>query len=256
MRRLPAASAALCALALAGCDRSAEDVVRAAARATAAGRAQALRPLLHPDYADTLGDGADLIRDLEAWFRTHPPKSWEAVATVNEPADASDRRIRAELRIEASWGGEPAFFSSGPIRVTLERWDGYELRSGWMTDLRDVGRLVEAWETARRAPMPGTLRPLLHPRYDDDFVDAGEVARRWIRHGPTPARPTLARLELRDDLAHLDLHEVIEERTPPQPVVHRLTLRPVAGRWRIAAGIRFGPRDASGRDLAPDDELR
>jgi len=128
----------------------------------------------------------------------------------------------------------------GRMDVTLERWDALHLRSGWMTDLRDAGQLIRGWEAARRSPSADVVGRLIHPAYDDAFVTHTEARARWLAHGPVDARVTLARLEVREDTAHLDLYELIREGPEPRPAIHRLTLRPVAGRWRISSGLRFG----------------
>jgi hypothetical protein len=238
------------------CQHEPKTVFVEAVRATAAGRAEALRPLLHPAYADTLGGGDELVGQLSAFFDAHPPEAFDASIDSVQSDGASKRRLVLHAFVEGAWGGAPGFRVSGPMRVTLEPWGGYKLRAGYLTDVRDVARLVKAWTVARRDPSPATLRPLLHPGYEDDFVTRDEIATAWRAHGPELAEVTMVRLEVRDDLAHLDLHELVGGGAARQPVIHRLTLRPAAGRWWIASGLRFEPRATERPKLAPADEVR
>lgn len=234
-----AAAVALLGALVLGCEAEPDEVLLRALRATAAGEASALPPLLHPDYADTLGDGRDLVRDLSAWFEVHPPASFDHGPIDRSDVGASARRLRLRTTVAAAWDGEPQVQLTGPLDVTLERWAGYRIRAGFLTDLRDLDRFVRAWEAARRQPDPDTLRPLLDPNYDDDFVTRAQIAQRWMSAGPEAARVTLVRMEVRDDLAHLDLHELVGPTPGGRPRIHRLTLRPVAGRWRVTSGLSF-----------------
>lgn len=255
VRRVAAGLAGLLAVAPA-CRREPTAVFEDAVRATSAGEAEKLRPLLHPSYADTLGGPDELVRQLSAFFAAHPPQRFEANIQAVQADGASRRRLVVRATMDGVWGGTPTFRVSGPMRVTLEPWGGYRLRAGYLTDVRDAERLARAWVAARRDPTPATLRPLLHPGYDDDFVTRDEIAAAWRRHGPVLAEVTMVHLEVRDDLAHLDLHELLGAGEARTPTIHRLTLRPAAGRWWIASGLRFEAAGAAGPELAPEDEVR
>jgi len=250
-------------LATLGCEATAEDTLTRALDAVATGQPEGLKSLLHPDYADTLGDGRQLVEDLEAFLAAHPTASFEAEVSSVRPDPSrpdSDRRVQAELRVAGAWGGEPAFRRDGPMTVTLERWGGYRLRSGFMTDLRDLARWVRAWEVARQTPAPGLVEELIDPNYRDGFSTRSDAIQQWQAHGPANVRVTLARIEVRDDDAHLDLHELVETEGGDRPRIHRLTLRPVAGRWRVAAGLQMEPEPppppSRHGKLAPDGEVR
>jgi len=201
-----------------------------------------------------LGDRDDLLRDVAALGRTHPAERFDARVARLTSEGASKRRMTAHLEADGAWGGEPSFRVTGPMPVTLEPWGSYRLRAGFLTDLRDAVQLTDAWARARRDPSPEHLKPLLHPAYDDAFVTRDEIAATWLEQDPVRARVTFVRLEVRDDLAHLDLHELVDADDGDRPVIHRLTLRPAAGRWRIASGLQITGGAHGG--LAPADEVR
>jgi hypothetical protein len=118
------------------------------------------------------------------------------------------------------------------MTVGLERWGGYRIRSGFLADLRDVAALVDTWTEVRAGPTPAGIRELLHPRYAEGFATRDEATASWMAAGPVRARVTMVRAEPRDDFIHVDLHALAGTR----PLIHRFSLRPVAGRLRIAAG--------------------
>ncbi len=254
----------LLGLALVACDRDAAQTLTGAVEATRSANTAALRTLVHPNYIDGVGEGGDLIAALRAFNEAHPVKSFTATVTALTFEGASRRRAKAELSVDGRWGGKPSFHLLGRMPVVLERWGPMRIRSGWLTALRDVDQLVAGWRAFRRAPEPAAARMLLHPRYEDGFDRRDDAVDCLMRLPSKSVQPTLVRLELREDLAHLDLHEEVGEApTAKRPQTHRWTLRSVAGRWRIAAGVDCGSpeggeideRDATGPDRSGSQSL-
>jgi hypothetical protein len=227
-------------LALAACAEPAPAVVAEVLRAVEAGDAAALAARISPDYADPLGGRDALVADLADLAREFARREVSG-HDLAEAEGASSQRVRVSGRLEGALTGEPSWRFEGPLSVELERTDRTRVVSGLLVDLRDARGLAARRRAALEGNDAAALVALLHPGYRDGDLDR-DGARARLERDLASVRirltPSLYRLEVREDLAHLDEHHQLEvDHVAQRPAVARLTLRRSAGRARIAAGL-------------------
>lgn len=226
-------------IAIAAC-RSPADTVESAHHAVEV-RSSELWSLIDPDYADPVGDRARLERDVAAIGERHATLAIR-LADVTEADAPSELAKDVTAVIDADFVGEVTWKVRGTIRLeVVRRQDGFRIRSGLLTDFRDVDELMARRRAALEANDPEAVRALLHARYRDGDLDAGDAIRRLAENlGGRKVRLEASnyRLELRGEKAHVDEHYVITvDDRRSRPLIGRFTLERSAGRWRIAGGL-------------------
>lgn len=196
--------------------------------------------LVDREYADPLGDRDALLQDLRTLVHESSRRTlvYTDLTTGDDPS-----KLSATLtgRVDLELVGRPTWKVVGPAQVELARTDGFRVRSGLLSHVRDIRGLMAARRGALEANDATAVRPLLHPGYRDGDLDADEAVQRLqkdLAGVPVRLRVTNYRVELRGPTAHVDEHYVLTvgERTLP-PSVARFTLSRSAGRWKIAAGL-------------------
>ncbi len=234
---------AVCAAALAtclACTSPPEQVVKEVYQAIGAADLSGLRKHLDPEYTDPLGDHQRLLGDLEGIFKTYPKRALELSELQGAPRE-SKLEVQVTGMLTAEFIAEPTWRVQGPIQVDLVRTDGFRIRSGLLSEFRDIQGLAAARRAALEANAVEDLRPLLHPSYKDGDLDGDQVLERLkpsLEGVKLRLEVSNYRLELRGPVAHLDEHYVLKVNgVPSPPLVGRFTLKRSAGRWRIAAGL-------------------
>lgn len=214
-------------------------------RAIESGRVDDLLRDLSPDYVDALGDRELALTDARTWTRAGEVAFDRNRCRPLPERSLSERRGEVEVDYAADLPGPVPWRVQGTTRVPWVRGVRIQIRSGWLTEVRDAQRLVFRLANARS---PQDVEDLLLPSYREGLLNREEAAALW---GHRTLRPTHARLELRRDRAHLDLHH---RGFDDGSRILRLTLAPAAGRWRIAAGLQSLPPPA-GPDRTDDSTL-
>lgn len=199
-----------------------------------------LKSHLDTEYTDPLGDRDRLMRDLADLDRDHPDWlirwSQEGYRTRTTALFAD-----VEARLNARLRGQPEWRIEGTMTVSLHQSDRWRVQGGLLTDLRDIRGLMAERRAALEANDVEGLTALLHPAYRDGLIDRDEAAARLARDVRGTAirlRPSLYRVDVRPDLAHVDEHYRMSINGQEQPAaVAGMTLRKTAGRWRIAGGL-------------------
>lgn len=228
-------------LLLAGCQRTPKEAVEQARAALEARSTTDLLEVLDPEYADTLGTKARLLSDLEDLWRRYPRIHLATEAlTVAQGASELDATVVGTL--DADFVGQPTWKVRGPVAIELvRRTDGFRIRSGLLTDFRDIERLMAKRRAALEANDAQQVKDLLHPGYRDGDLDGDQAAARLARDlegKKVRLDATNYRLELRGPRAHVDEHFVLEVNgRPSRPLIGRFTLERSAGRWRISSGL-------------------
>lgn len=242
MRCAVVALASSCSFALA-CAEPPDRVVARAFAAIADGDLEALEARIDAGYTDALGDRRRLLEDLRE-LREQCAKLAFTLGEVSVARGQTELDPRVLGRLDVECPGKPRWKVTGPLEIDLVKEGDFRVRSGLLTDLRDVRKLAEA----RRAALEGNdadgYAKLLHPTYRDGDVDREETTLRLQRDLAgvrVRLEPSLYRLELRGPTAHLDEHYVLTvgERTLP-PGIARLTLTRAAGLWKISSGLYPG----------------
>lgn len=239
---------------LAGCGPGPVKAVSEAFRAAAAGDGAALSKVVDPGYADPLGDRDALLERVEGWAARYHDRELD----LFDPAVAYPElsRRRAVVRIDRlEWrasGGGPRFSRLGPAAIELTRDGSWRVVSGLLTTSFDVEERLEEAKAALEANELGRLARLLHPTFrrgPDDEAAFVERLDRLLGSRPVRIERTGTRVEVRDDLVHVDAFARLSvDGGPPASGTLRATLRPVAGRW-AAAAVRWSTPE--GR--SPDD---
>jgi hypothetical protein len=242
----------LCTLLTSGCRERATAVVEELGAALQRGELEALERRLSPDYEDPLGGREALLADLDAMLR-EAGRVEVKLAELAERAGTSRQRTTVVGRLELELAGSPRWSVVAPLAVTLEASDRLRVVSGLLTELRDVRALMARRRAALEANDAAALGALLHPQYRDGDLDRAEASARLARELEgvrLRLYPSLYRLEVREDLAHVDEHYTLDvAETPQPPAVARFTLRRSAGRYLVAAGL-FSRREGPGADAA------
>ncbi len=198
------------------------------------------RRAVAPDYADPLGGRDVLLEDLERWTEAFGKRrlTYSELSTADDPS-ALVATLTGRLDLELV--GPPTWKVVGPAQIEFERHGDFFVRSGLLSHVRDIARLMARRRAALEADDAEQLRPLLHPRYRDGDLDADGAVERLARDlSGVPVRldVTNYRVELRGPTAHVDEHYVltVQGRAMP-PSIARFTLARTAGRWKIIAGL-------------------
>lgn len=229
------------ALLLAACQRTPQEAVEQARTAIETRSTSELLEVLDPQYADTLGGKKQLLSDLEDLHDRFPRiRLVMEELTVAKGASELDATVVGTLN--ADFVGEPTWKVRGPVAIELVRsTDGFRIRSGLLTEFRDVAELMARRRAALEANDADAVRSLLHPRYRDGDLDADQAAARLARDlegKKVRFEATNYRLELRGPRAHVDEHFVLTVNDrPTRPLIGRFTLERSAGRWRISSGL-------------------
>jgi hypothetical protein len=228
---------------VASCAKPPDRVVADAMRAIERGDVNALAPMIAEDYADPLGGKKELIagvRDLLERFG-------RVSIRLSEVGPSAPSKVDADVvgRIDVDLSGEISWRVTGPLEIALRREDGFLIRYGVLTDVRDILGLMDERRRALEANDADGYARLLHPTYKDGDTTltatkerlAADLAGKSIR-----LRPSLYKLEVRGPLAHVDEHYVLSVSGKDLPAaVARLTLERAAGRWRIVSGLYREP---------------
>ncbi len=242
VRRAPAPAAI--AAALAACGPTPEALVREVEATLAARAWSSLAAFIDPHYGDPLGDRDTLLDDLRAMDQDFPRWTIDWTASGLFP-EMSALVASVDTRLDAELVGRPVWKVEGPMRLSLHRTDRWRIRGGLLADLRDIRGLMRARRRALESNDAVALSALLHPNYRDGIIDrqmATERMKRDIEGMAIRFTATNYRLEIREDLAHIDEHYSMSVAGgPARRAVAGLTLRKSAGRWRIAAGLYASP---------------
>lgn len=188
---------------------------------------------LAADYVDGLGARKEALADAHRWWAAPADFDIRHLTCRRLPSNRtfeSPRWTEVAVELDADIPGPVPWRVEGPFRSAVVRGLDARIRSGWLVELRSAQRVASALSQARA---PGDVRDLLHPDFRQGWTDRAEAARAW---GSRRLAVTHGRLELRERGAHLDLfHRGFED--PRLGRVLRLTLKPAAGRLRIAAGL-------------------
>jgi hypothetical protein len=228
------------------CGADPEAAAREAIAAAEAGDPRGLRRWVHPSYADGVGGRDAAIEDFAALARRYARRAFEIRALeVRRGASRARAEVVADLDLRLEGGG-PTVRLEGPAPLELVRDEGFRVRSGLLTALRDVLALMRRRRAALEANDLGALRDVLHPSYAEGPYDRERLiarVREDLEGAVVRVDVRAWRIELRPDLVHVDEHHRlrVDGRELP-PAVGRFTLAPSAGRLRIRAGIRPPPR--------------
>lgn len=220
------------------CRASPAELAEQATQAVESGELSRLEPLLHPQYADALGDRAALFTDLGNLVEAFPARDirFEAI----EVERGEELVLRGVQHIDLAGGHTVKML--GPLRWQLEAGaTKLEIRSGFLDDLRDIEALLAARRAALEANDAEAYGRLIHPDYRDGDMDRTQVMaqlRTDLEGVVLRFEPIHHQIEVRKDLAHVDerYNMKIGEQAFPRGLA-RLTLRTSLGRWRIAAGL-------------------
>lgn len=231
----------LLALAVSACGDHPDEVARAAFSALEKNDLQGVLARIDPKYSDPLGDKAKLSQDLGDLIQSTGRISVQA--TEISVVSGDTRRTATVIgRLDFELAGEPTWRMTGPLDLDELDDGGFKISGNFLTDLRDVMHLTAERRAALEANDASLYGKLLHPTYRDGDVDREDTAARIARdlsgHAKIRIEPTLYKLEVRGPLAHLDEHYKLTLNDKPlPPSIARLTLRPAAGFWKIAAGL-------------------
>ena len=227
-------------VALNACGRGPPETVEAMGPALSSGDLPAFLALVSGGYTDPRGDREVLGRELGVWLERYPHITLTHRELVVE-AGRSALAASVSGAIEADLRGTPGLKIDGYFQYPLEKDGDFRVRTGLFDAPRDVVEVLEARAAALEANDPAALSALLHPAYRDGDLNREDVQAR-LQRDLSDVRVryevTHRRLELRPDLVHADeLHVLTVNGRPTGPQVARITLRPTAGRYRIAAGL-------------------
>lgn len=227
-------------LLLPACTEPALEVVDRVAQAVERRDEGAIRQRLATTYADPLGGEAEVLQDLRGFFERFDNLRID-LEDPHEKKKASELETEVTALLDAELVGHPTWRVIGPVHFELVRQDGWRIRSGLFTELRDAMRLADARRAALEANDAQALAPHLHPRYRDGDLDAQQALAR-LAHDLDGMKVRLEvtnyRLEIREQEAHLDEHyRMTVNDQPMPPAVARLTLGRNVGRYAIEAGL-------------------
>jgi hypothetical protein len=247
MDRRPFLSALFALLLLAACAEPPETIAHRAHRAFAGRELAATLGHIAADYRDPLGDKAALERDLNDLIESTGRIEIE-LSELTTLEGATKQLAAITGRLDVHLVGEPEWKSTGPLELELKKDGEFQIVSGFLTDLRDVRKLMKKRRAALEANDAKLYGALLHPTYRDGDVDRADTQARIDKDLSTNTRirlePTLYRLEMRGPMAHLDEHYLLKVNDAALPAsIARFTLRPAAGFWRIAAGLYPEPQN-------------
>lgn len=235
------------ALAVSACGPSPREAAEGALDAVRASDSNQLRRWLHPRYADGRGGRDTTIAELEALGRRYARRTL-AVSRLEIDRGASQRGgtlaradALADVKLSLSGGG-PSVQVEGLMSMELMSDQGFRVRSGLFTELRDVLEVMARRRAALEANDLEAYGAVLHPTYRDGDYDRVRLLERLAEDVSGAAirlEPTAYRVELRPDLVHVDEHHRLRVDGQELPAgVGRFTLRRSAGRLLIQAGIR------------------
>lgn len=225
---------------LLACAEPALEVVDRVAQALERRDEGAIRRRVASTYADPLGGEAEAFADLRGIFE-HFDQLRIDLEDPHERPRASELETEVTALLDAELVGRPTWRVIGPVHFELVRQDGWRIRGGLFTELRDAMELAEKRRAALEANDAPALRPLLHPSYKDGDLDADQALAR-LAHDLEGMKVRLEvtnyRLEIREQEAHLDEHYRMSVNDQPSPpAVARLTLGRNVGRYAIEAGL-------------------
>jgi hypothetical protein len=229
------------------CGPQPAEVAVAAFEALAANDVEGALARVSDGYSDPLGKKAELARDLEDLVNS-TGRIRLALSEISTVPGDSKLEARVIGRLDVELAGEPAWRVTGPLELDLRRDDGFRIVGGFLAELRGIRRLMADRRAALESNDAALYAKLLHPTYRDGENDREVAEERLTRDLSGGVRirlePSLYKLELRGPTAHLDEHYrlTVGDRVLP-PSIARLTLRPAAGLWRIAAGLYPEPSE-------------
>lgn len=228
-------------LASAACAPGPDAVLPDVLRAVEAHDAEALAALVDDGYADPLGREAELLRDVTALGERFGRISVKA-SDVSFSPGATKLVVHATGRVDVELVSDTTWRATGPLSIELVKDGRFRARTGVLDDVRGVVALMDGRRAALEANDVEGYVALLHPSYrDGDTVDRDAVRERLARDLEgvrIRMAPSLYKLEVRGDRAHVDEHYVLSVNGRElAPAIARLTLLRAAGRWRIARGL-------------------
>lgn len=238
-------------LGLYACGPSPEDLSRKVLHAALEVELDELQRWTAPTYADGRGGWAELETDLRSWRRLFQRRVWNRLELEDRSAGPSRAVATVEARFALAFDGldGPDLRASGTMVLQLVRDGQLRVRSGVMPRVRQSLALLDARRRALEANDLDALTKLIHRSYRDGPLDRFRLLEKLRNTFPRTAVrrvPISYRVEIRDDLVHVDAHYRIEERGSAHPQVDRLTLAQSAGALLIRAGLNPPSRGSSG----------
>lgn len=241
---------------VASCGPRPEQVAREAFEAFEAADLGAIERALDPSYADGIGGRERLRDDLSHLIRQYPRRTVRLERVEVDRGPTSRARATATVLATIELAGEvPAVRLSGALRLDLIRNGRFRIRSGFLTELRDVLDLLARRRAALEGNDPEAIGRLLHPAYRDGSFDRARLVRvlaQDVEGQVIRLEPIAYRIEVRPEVVHVDEHHRLElNGVIFPPSVARLTLAQSAGRLRIRAGLRSSAERGGGRGPSP-----
>ncbi|MEQ9496225.1 MAG: nuclear transport factor 2 family protein [Deltaproteobacteria bacterium] len=233
-------SSSCLSLAAVGCTAQPPEILDAIVTGFERGDLTPAKKSIDPEYADPLGDRDVLLEDLAGFVEKYGKRKL-AFTDLTTGADPSALTATLTGRMDLELVGPPTWKVVGPAQLEFRRQGAFFVRSGLLSHVRDIQRLMAARRAALEANDAEQMRPLLHPRYRDGDLDADDAVERLaadLSGVPVRLEVTNYRVELRGPTAHVDEHYILsvrDKRMPPS--VARFTLARTAGRWKIIAGL-------------------
>lgn len=204
----------------------------------------ALDALVDARYSDPLGGEAELLADVRALGQRFGRIAVTA-SDVSFSEGATRLVAHATGRLDVELVADATWRVTGPLAIELVSDGRFRARTGVLDDVRGVLALMDARRAALEANDVEAYVALLHPSYrDGDTMDRDAVRARLaedLAGVRVRMEPSLYKLEVRGDRAHVDehYHLTVNDRALP-PAIARLTLFRAAGRWRIVKGLYPG----------------
>lgn len=229
---------------LASCTEDPLDDLEQIRQAIEAGDLATVESRIHPDYSDALGDRNELAADLARLTLAYGRIRIELTDVELLRGPNPDVAIEIVGRMQVSLSGKPEWKIIAPLGAEYRRATTLRLRSGLLTDVRDIRALMGRRRAALEGNDAEAYASLLHPNYRDGDLDRDDVEAR-LRTDLTGVRirhePMHYRVDVRGPVAHVDERYALTvgDRSFGGKVA-RLTLERSAGRWRIAGGLYAG----------------
>ena len=235
---------------LTACVRDFAEQTAALETALSSGQSEATLQQTHPDYSDQIGDIKDLKRDLSWWTKVFDKRT---VSFRNLKRDrSSSKGVLAKIvgEIELDLPGATRWKFTGPLELEFVDGAKPQIRSGILTDFRDIYGLMLQRRIAIEANESQSFGRLLHPKYQSGDENKREAVQRIsdnIRGKAIRLDPQHYTIEVRESLAHVTEWLSVRVQAPsntrltplsvsPQAAKNdknELTLKKSAGRWRI-----------------------
>jgi len=237
----------LVVLMLCGCPTDWSKPIESLRQALTNARSGQILKQVHPDYSDALGERAALKKDLDWWEKIFDKReiAFEKLETKRSGSSGGTTVIQGQLRMRLD--GDTRWSFHGPLHVEFVHGIKPQIRSGILTNFRDIYGLMQQRREAIEANDGAAYAKLLHPNYrsgDENRHEAQSRVAQLLKGARLRINADHYEVEVRRTIVHINewtapvTPSVTSTQSPIKStpsVKNQLSLRKSAGRWRISA---------------------